>query len=81
MISTNGEEKIARLISEAVWKSGVVSVEKSNTKETYLEVFFYLFKYFSGLKIGRGLPYPEFKNHGDKIVYNYPLVVVSRTPL
>ena len=38
MISTNGDERIARLISEAVWRSQMVSVEKSNTKETYLEV-------------------------------------------
>lgn len=43
MISTNGEERIARLISEAVWRSQMVSVEKSNTKETYLEVLFGLF--------------------------------------
>ena len=43
MISTNGEERIARLISEAVWRTQMVSVEKSNTKETYLEVLFGLF--------------------------------------
>ena len=33
------------------------------------------------MKIVRGVPNPEFKNHGDKIVYNYPLVVTSKVPL
>lgn len=81
MISTNGDSKIAKLISEAIWKSSSVSVEKSNTKETYLEVGLCLWQYFSGLKFARGVPYPEFKNHGDKIIYNYPLVFTSRVPL
>jgi hypothetical protein len=67
MISTNGDSKLAKLISEAIWKSTSVNVEKSNTKETYVEVIFSLSQYFSGFKFVRGIPHPEFKNKGDKI--------------
>lgn len=38
MISTNGDEKVSKMISEAVWKSDIITVEKSNSRETYVEV-------------------------------------------
>ena len=41
-----------------------------------------LFKFYSGIKITRGLESSEFVNTSSgKIVYNYPLVVVSNRPL
>jgi len=42
---------------------------------------FFIIKYFNGMKIVRGLPHPDFKNFGDKIIYNYPLIITSKVPL
>lgn len=32
MISTNGDQKVSKLVSEAIWKCENVTVERSNTK-------------------------------------------------
>jgi hypothetical protein len=33
------------------------------------------------MKITRGVPHPDFKNFGDKIVYNYPLILISKNKI
>lgn len=33
------------------------------------------------MKIVKGVPHPDLKNFGDKIIYNYPLVFISKVPL
>ena len=35
-------------------------------------------QYHSGVKIVAGIPHPEFKNKGDKVELNYPLVVLDK---
>lgn len=42
--------------------------------ETYAE-------FYTGVKIVRGIPHPDFKNVGDKVIYNYPLVLMSQKPI
>jgi hypothetical protein len=35
-------------------------------------------QYQSGIKVVAGIPHPDFKNKGDKVELNYPLVVLAK---
>lgn len=73
-VSANGDEYIGGLISEAMSKvgsSGLVTVEKSKTTSTSLELV-------SGIKIERGYVSPYFCNDEDKMrsVLEDPFVLI-----
>jgi len=74
-ISANNDKEIGRIISEvykSVGKSGIVTVERSQTAETYSEVT-------KGLKFDRGYTSPLFINDQkkDECVFEDTMVLVA----
>lgn len=75
LVSTNWDEEIANLISEAVnkvGKDGSVTVQESHTGESFV-------KYVDGLEIERGYNSPYFVNIPEKneCVFENPFILLS----
>jgi chaperonin GroEL len=73
-ISANNDEVLGKIISDAfksAGKNGIVTFERSGTKETY-------FEHIDGMPIERGLYHKGYANQADgSVVFENPLILVT----